>query len=236
MAMVTVYWVPELPWTATPNVPAEGVYCTLLTHNEVGDYAEFPVLLKVIKMLPWVASPLANVRFVIWPCSVAMKLKVRAPIHAATAMLTATVTAISMIEATTGLRAFLLLNIFIFLFIPPFGITMYLVEALDLNLTTPDTRLPICITQILLNKEKQLARCVRHVEKGSVEQLRCSMTRSLNYSSSLSNSPNSNSAIFLPSGVIVYSFLSGSILSLFAKPSCSISIILALNVPSLNVK
>src|SRR5271157_1895106 len=123
MAMVTVYWVPELPWTATPNVPAEGVYCTLLTHNEVGVIAEFPVLLKVIKMLPWVASPLANVRFVIWPCSVAMKLKVRAPIHAATAMLTATVTAISMIEATTGLRAFLLLNIFIFLFIPPFGVT-----------------------------------------------------------------------------------------------------------------
>jgi hypothetical protein len=53
-----------------------------------------------------------------------MKLKVSAPIHAATAMLTATVTAMSMIEATTGLRAFLLLNIFIFLFIPPFGVIM----------------------------------------------------------------------------------------------------------------
>jgi hypothetical protein len=36
-------------------------------------------------------------------------------------MLTATVTAISMIDATTGLRAFLLLNIFIFFFIPPLG-------------------------------------------------------------------------------------------------------------------
>jgi hypothetical protein len=34
-------------------------------------------------------------------------------------MLTATVTAMSMIEATTGLRAFLLLNIFI-LFYPSF--------------------------------------------------------------------------------------------------------------------
>ena len=47
------------------------------------------------------------------------KLKVSAPIHAATARLTATVTAMSMIVAITGLRAFLLLNIFIFVFIPP---------------------------------------------------------------------------------------------------------------------
>ena len=57
-------------------------------------------------------------------CSVFVKENVRAPIHAATAMLTATVTAIRMIDATTGLRAFLLL-VFIFLFIPPFGISMY---------------------------------------------------------------------------------------------------------------
>jgi hypothetical protein len=34
------------------------------------------------------------------------------------------VTAMRMIDATTGLRAFLLL-VFIFLFIPPFGISMY---------------------------------------------------------------------------------------------------------------
>jgi hypothetical protein len=34
------------------------------------------------------------------------------------------VTAMSMIDATTGLRAFLLF-LFIFLFIPPFGIGMY---------------------------------------------------------------------------------------------------------------
>jgi len=65
-----------------------------------------------------------NAKFVILSCSVAMKLNVSAPIHAATAMLTATVTAMRMIDATTGLRAFLLL-VFIFLFIPPFGISMY---------------------------------------------------------------------------------------------------------------
>jgi hypothetical protein len=35
-------------------------------------------------------------------------------------MLTATVTAMSMIDATTGLRAFLLLSLFIFVSIPPF--------------------------------------------------------------------------------------------------------------------
>jgi ABC-type transport system involved in cytochrome bd biosynthesis fused ATPase/permease subunit len=46
-----------------------------------------------------------------------MKLKVNAPIHAATAMLTATVTAMSIIDATTGLKAFLLLNIFILFYI-----------------------------------------------------------------------------------------------------------------------
>jgi hypothetical protein len=54
-----------------------------------------------------------------------MKLNVNAPIHAATAMLTATVTAMSMIDATTGLRAFLHFNIFIFLFIPPFEVIEY---------------------------------------------------------------------------------------------------------------
>jgi hypothetical protein len=36
-----------------------------------------------------------------------MNPTVKAPIHAATAMLTATVTAMSMIDATTGLKAFL---------------------------------------------------------------------------------------------------------------------------------
>src|SRR5271157_322680 len=82
-----------------------------------------PVLIIVTVTLLFSPPATLNCKFVILSCSVAMKLKVRAPIHAATAMLTATVTAISMIEATTGLRAFLLLNIFIFLFIPPFGVT-----------------------------------------------------------------------------------------------------------------
>jgi len=53
-----------------------------------------------------------------------------APIHAATAMLTATVTAMRMIEATTGLRAFLLFNIFIFCFVPPFGVNVYVNRGL----------------------------------------------------------------------------------------------------------
>jgi len=47
-----------------------------------------------------------------------MKPNVKAPIHAATAMLTATVTAMSMIVAITGLRAFLLFLILI-IFSPP---------------------------------------------------------------------------------------------------------------------
>jgi hypothetical protein len=54
-----------------------------------------------------------------------MNVNVRAPIHAATAILTATVTAMSMIDATTGLRAFLHFNIFIFLSIPPFEVIEY---------------------------------------------------------------------------------------------------------------
>jgi len=54
-----------------------------------------------------------------------MKLNVSAPIHAATAMLTATVTAMRIIEATTGLRAFLFLSIFISVLIPPFGVARY---------------------------------------------------------------------------------------------------------------
>jgi hypothetical protein len=58
-----------------------------------------------------------------------MNPTVKAPIHAATAMLTATVTAMSMIDATTGLRAFafflIFLSVFIFSFYPSFGIDEY---------------------------------------------------------------------------------------------------------------
>ncbi len=64
-----------------------------------------------------------NVTLVIFSSSVFMKVKVSAPIQAATAMETATVTAISMIAATTGLKAFLLFrSFFIFGFIPPFRV------------------------------------------------------------------------------------------------------------------
>jgi hypothetical protein len=83
-----------------------------------------PVLFAIIRIEPVVAVPVWKVMLVMLICSVAVNENVRAPIHAATAMLTATVTAMSMIDATTGLRAFLLL-LFIFLFIPPFGISMY---------------------------------------------------------------------------------------------------------------
>jgi hypothetical protein len=51
-------------------------------------------------------------------------------------MLTATVTAMSMIDATTGLRAFLLFNIFIFFLSLLLGLVSMLVEAGLLNLTT----------------------------------------------------------------------------------------------------
>jgi len=50
---------------------------------------------------------LVNTAFVIDPCSAfPMNPRVSPPIHAATTTLTATVTAMSMIEAITGLRAF----------------------------------------------------------------------------------------------------------------------------------
>ncbi len=56
-------------------------------------------------------------------CSVCMNPVLSEPIHTATAMLTATVTAMSMIDATTGLRAFaffrIFLRVFIFVFFPP---------------------------------------------------------------------------------------------------------------------
>jgi len=65
-----------------------------------------------------------------------MNMNDRAPIHAATAMLTATVTAMSMIDATTGLRAFLLFNIFISFLSLLLGLLCILEEKEDLNLTT----------------------------------------------------------------------------------------------------
>ncbi len=56
-------------------------------------------------------------RFVIVACSVfPMRPKMEPLIHAATTTLTATVTAISMIDATTGLRAFVFLLYFLIIF------------------------------------------------------------------------------------------------------------------------
>ena len=94
---------------------------TLLTQASLIVTEVVPVLFAVTTILLFVTS---KFMLVMLTCSVAVKENVRAPIHAATAMLTATVTAMRMIDATTGLRAFLLL-VFIFLFIPPFGTGMY---------------------------------------------------------------------------------------------------------------
>jgi hypothetical protein len=115
------------------------VCCTPFTQTSLIVIGVVPVFWKVSVIV----SPFVNTMFVICPCSVAMKLKLSAPIHAATAMLTATVTAMRMIDATTGLRAFLLL-VFIFLFIPPFWTGMYAREVRDLNLTTYYTIFDVC--------------------------------------------------------------------------------------------
>jgi hypothetical protein len=96
-----------------------------------------PVLLTDMVMYWSGDVPAPKVMLVILSSSVPMNPTVNAPIHAATAMLTATVTAMSMIDATTGLRAFLLfLKFFISLFIPPLGLMSMLEEHTNLNLAT----------------------------------------------------------------------------------------------------
>ena len=76
----------------------------------------------VTPFVPWFATEMTTFVPVNWTpvilsSSVCMNPIVSAPIHAATAMLTATVTAMRMIDATTGLRAFLLLfEVFHFFF------------------------------------------------------------------------------------------------------------------------
>jgi hypothetical protein len=81
--------------------------------------SDVPVFFTVITALALFVPHTKLVKVI---CSVAMKVNVNAPIQAATAMLTATVTAIRMIAATTGLSAFLLFNNFhIFLHYPSFG-------------------------------------------------------------------------------------------------------------------
>ena len=94
-----------------------------------------PVLLTVKVIVVAV-----NFTLVILTSSVDMNPTVSAPIHAATAMLTATVTAMSMIDATTGLSAFafflIFLKVFISLSIPPLGLMSMLEKTANLNLTT----------------------------------------------------------------------------------------------------
>jgi response regulator of citrate/malate metabolism len=84
--------------------------------------------------------PLSKLTLVIVIEDDPMNPTVKAPIHAATAMLTATVTAMSMIDATTGLRAFafflIFLKVFISLSIPPLGLMSMLDDQCHLNLTT----------------------------------------------------------------------------------------------------
>ena len=102
----------------------------LLTFTEAIVTVFVPVFFNVTLMYWPVVPPVdKNSTFVIVTEDDPMNPMVRAPIQAATAMLTATVTAMSMIEATTGLRAFLLFSIFIFLLIPPFWVIVYLREG-----------------------------------------------------------------------------------------------------------
>jgi len=76
---------------------------------------------------------------VICICSVSMNPIVKAPIQDATAMLTATVTAMRMIEATTGLRALLLRMKFFMYFSLLFCYWIMVDIKIILNLITCDT-------------------------------------------------------------------------------------------------
>ena len=85
------------------------VAATLLIETLESVNVDVPVFFTSITIVPVVAgSTVAAVKTGVPKdtCSVCMNPTDIPPIHAATAMLTATVTAISMIDATTGLRAF----------------------------------------------------------------------------------------------------------------------------------
>jgi len=105
----------------------------------VTDFVPVFLIAKAIVLLA-TPDPPANVVLVMVTEDDPMNPTVKAPIHAATAMLTATVTAMSMIDATTGLRAFafflIFLNVFISLSIPPLGLMCMLEKIAHLNLTT----------------------------------------------------------------------------------------------------
>jgi hypothetical protein len=96
---------------------------------------EVPVLLT--PMTAELGDPEVTVTLVIINCSVPMNPTLTAPIHTAPAMLVATVTVMSMIDATMVLRAFLLLlNFFIFSFVHPWGLVSMSEEESNLNLMT----------------------------------------------------------------------------------------------------
>jgi hypothetical protein len=136
--MVIVFWaLPLIVEVAGTYATFAESIATLFTQTSLIVAAVVPVLEALRTNLPVVEVPTVNVMLVILTSSVAMNPTVKAPIHAATAMLTATVTAMSMIDATTGLRAFLLfLKFFISLFIPPLGLMSMLEEHTNLNLAT----------------------------------------------------------------------------------------------------
>jgi len=109
---VALVWLPPVPVSKSKVKMFTPLISTLLIES-----GEVPVFLTVRSMYTLFVPQDLEVNC---SSSVLMNVKVSAPIHAATAMLTATVTAISMMAATTGLRAFLLLTIFhIFYTIPP---------------------------------------------------------------------------------------------------------------------
>ena len=113
MVMVTV------PISLSPTV-------VLLTEASVTPLPVTSASLMMISTVP-VFCTLATIVVLVGPkstlvmvsCSVDMKLNESDPIQTVTAMETATVTAMRMIAATTGLRAFLLFRSFIFCSFPP---------------------------------------------------------------------------------------------------------------------
>lgn len=97
---------------------------TLFTLTKLTVTVFVPVFLMLRRIvLPVVPDPPLKVVAQMLIEDVPMNEKVNAPIQAATAMDTATVTAIKIIDAITGLSAFLLLNSFLILdCIPPLGV------------------------------------------------------------------------------------------------------------------
>jgi len=100
--------------------------------------------------------------FVIVPCSlVPIRLNMDPLIHAATTTLTATVTAMRMMDATTGLRAFEFLFSFryiLFIWFSLYGFMVCCLVCTDLNIVTQYIILSVCTTTLQQNKKKQKTR------------------------------------------------------------------------------